>query len=801
LAAVLLLLTACHDAPRKNPFDPELTPPVELTVALDDTTGTATLTWTPYAGEAEFAEYRVLRNIFESIRIDTLEEITDPRQTAYTDTNLQPNTSYVYQVSVVNTDGFEQPSVPKRTDGYVTRSVRLLQTESPPGTGIINLTWTRYRPPRFESYQVYRSAVGTDQDSVLTIITDVGDTTFADTSALHEVDYLYSVVAKAAGQQLPSNSVEGRLSLTGVTITHAQFSSHTASCSLGWTPYAGPRFRAYEVRQHLEEIETQILGVIPERDRTHFIDTGLHGNKEYTYQVLVLTEAGEEIASQEYGDRFHHWVAEWSLEMEEMAAARLRATEAGHIEALVSSEEEVRLLVFDTGGSPQEEQILFVRDRTLGTAPRIVPQSVCTALGSDGRRFLTMARTDRMMVMAFTPGGEVITRDTTLFDMALPEGVAPEGEIALRVPTAVPAGYEQNEVVDDSQVQFDNVDVYASGQIVLQEDFDGGMPGDWEVNYALNGTNPWLSPEGILWFGCSSRSFAAGPVRRSDSLWREPGVQVGMLMSPGAAGIVTVGQRDGRRVWFWLIERFDTARLQVVAAEGSTTDYEVPIVLRPSIWYRVGLWVQDGRVTASVGEPFLWTEEREGMPRWGSMAVVEDFVAFTSDQQRHTISLHGDLRQSEQRSAATCDMRVWESGRNWQIALCLPDEHRVLVGQLGVSTWLNPKLNFPIDGAETSVVLGKGLGGTDGYLSLPLSIDRDPEGQYYVLDAGNARIQVFDAEGEYLTQWGTRGKDPGQFDFGAGHDLGKFAGSLCVDNDGYIYVADVGNRRIQKFAP
>jgi len=98
-------------------------------------------------------------------------------------------------------------------------------------------------------------------------------------------------------------------------------------------------------------------------------------------------------------------------------------------------------------------------------------------------------------------------------------------------------------------------------------------------------------------------------------------------------------------------------------------------------------------------------------------------------------------------------------------------------------------------------VQGDGAGHDPGELLFPLSFDVGPDGRFFVLDAGNGCIQVFDAEGQYLTQWGRRGSEPGEFDFGRGQGPGDFAGSIVVDADGNIYVADVGNRRIQKFAP
>jgi len=61
----------------------------------------------------------------------------------------------------------------------------------------------------------------------------------------------------------------------------------------------------------------------------------------------------------------------------------------------------------------------------------------------------------------------------------------------------------------------------------------------------------------------------------------------------------------------------------------------------------------------------------------------------------------------------------------------------------------------------------------------------------YVADFYNHRVQVFDAAGKYLKQWGEQGDEQGQFD-------GPTA--LAVDQAGDIYVVDWTNRRIQKFS-
>jgi DNA-binding beta-propeller fold protein YncE len=83
-----------------------------------------------------------------------------------------------------------------------------------------------------------------------------------------------------------------------------------------------------------------------------------------------------------------------------------------------------------------------------------------------------------------------------------------------------------------------------------------------------------------------------------------------------------------------------------------------------------------------------------------------------------------------------------------------------------------------------------GTGSSNGQFQWPLDLGVDANGFVYVADWGNHRIQKFTASGAFVTKWGSQGSGDGQFELPAG---------LQVEPGGTILVADVNNRRMQRF--
>src|SRR5262249_23615427 len=67
-----------------------------------------------------------------------------------------------------------------------------------------------------------------------------------------------------------------------------------------------------------------------------------------------------------------------------------------------------------------------------------------------------------------------------------------------------------------------------------------------------------------------------------------------------------------------------------------------------------------------------------------------------------------------------------------------------------------------------------------------------PDGNLYVADACNHRIQVFTTEGDFVRCWGTPGDAPGQLSYP--YDVAFSSGK-----DAKLYVVEYGNHRVQKF--
>ncbi|MGH7112948.1 MAG: peptidyl-alpha-hydroxyglycine alpha-amidating lyase family protein, partial [Stellaceae bacterium] len=66
-----------------------------------------------------------------------------------------------------------------------------------------------------------------------------------------------------------------------------------------------------------------------------------------------------------------------------------------------------------------------------------------------------------------------------------------------------------------------------------------------------------------------------------------------------------------------------------------------------------------------------------------------------------------------------------------------------------------------------------------------------PKGDIYVSDGyGNAKVHKYSPDGKLLMSWGGPGTNPGEF---------NIVHNICTDADGWVYVADRENHRIQVF--
>ena len=94
---------------------------------------------------------------------------------------------------------------------------------------------------------------------------------------------------------------------------------------------------------------------------------------------------------------------------------------------------------------------------------------------------------------------------------------------------------------------------------------------------------------------------------------------------------------------------------------------------------------------------------------------------------------------------------------------------------------------FNSDGSQKLQIGSPGSG--DGQFNSPFGLTIVGE-VLYVVDNGNNRVQKFTLTGEYLGQFGSKGSSEGQFNIPYG---------ICTDGRGRVLVADYSNNRVQVF--
>jgi hypothetical protein len=197
------------------------------------------------------------------------------------------------------------------------------------------------------------------------------------------------------------------------------------------------------------------------------------------------------------------------------------------------------------------------------------------------------------------------------------------------------------------------------------------------------------------------------------------------------------------------------------------------------------IWVytQGGGPNATVGASRIYIN---GGPRLFEFDKAGKFLREigTKDNRPYNFLFAQGVRVDPQNN-------IWVVDRASRMVVKFDQQGRVML-TLG----RRPEAIGEVGSSAGSGVFGRGSGapgsGVPGdNFNQPLDVAWDAAGNIFIPDGyTNARVAKFDKTGKFVKSFGAGGADPGQFNIPT---------SIAVDAKGMVYVADMGNKRIQVF--
>jgi DNA-binding beta-propeller fold protein YncE len=278
---------------------------------------------------------------------------------------------------------------------------------------------------------------------------------------------------------------------------------------------------------------------------------------------------------------------------------------------------------------------------------------------------------------------------------------------------------------------------------------------------------------------------------RPELVWGRRGVQDGDFVRPRAIAIdrndrlyivdftarVQVYDRDGTHLGLtWTTPDYGKGR-----PSGLSIDRDGNLILSDSHYNCFRIYSPEGKELRKLGG-----EAGSGPGQLGYVSdVVQDAEGF------YYVLEFGQNQRITKLNPDGKFVRCWGSegsapgqfGRARALALG-PD------GNLYVADACNHRIQVFTRGGELVRTFGEAGTGA-GQLSYPYDLAFNKDGLLYVVEYGNHRVQKFTASGEALGSWGGPGHAPGQL---------HCPWALAIDSKGRIHVLDTENHRVQRIA-